>query len=148
MQWIIKPFYDLTLDELYAILKLRAEVFVVEQTCIYNDIDDLDKKGIHVFAVDGDAIAGYARVLPANTRFKTPSIGRVVTNKVNRSMGIGAELMTKSIELIKTTWAEELITISAQEHLEKFYNSLGFVRASEVYMEDGIPHIKMTYSGK
>lgn len=145
MEWIIKSFNELLLEELYEVLKLRAEVFVVEQACVYNDIDDLDKVGIHVLGYNSGKLAAYARILPANTRFKTASIGRVVTEANYRGKDIGKVLMQHSIDYILNQWNESVITISAQEHLEKFYGSMGFLRASESYLEDGIPHIKMTY---
>lgn len=148
MDWKVKSFNELLLEELYEALKLRAEVFVVEQACLYNDIDELDKVGMHVLGYDNDKLAAYARILPSNTRFKTASIGRVVTEANYRGRDIGKVLMQHSIDYILSHWNESVITISAQEHLEKFYGDLGFLRASEDYMEDGIPHIKMIYKQK
>lgn len=148
MKWFVKSFEELLLEELYDLLKLRAEVFVVEQTCVYNDLDDLDKVALHVIGVDNDQIVAYARLLPVETRFKTASIGRVVTDRSARGEGVGKELMERSKEVILKEWNERDITISAQLHLNKFYGDLGFVQASDTYLEDGIPHIKMTYKAQ
>lgn len=144
MDWVVKEFNMLSIDELYDSLKLRAEVFVVEQTCIYNDVDGLDKLALHVIGKENEEVVAYARLLPENTRFKTASIGRVVTDAKCRGQNLGKKLMESSISAVKDNYGVNVITISAQEHLKKFYGDLGFKKASDVYMEDGIPHIKMT----
>ena len=145
MEWVIKEYDSLGLNELYSILKLRAEIFVVEQNCVYNDLDDLDIEASHLICTEKDSVIGYARLLRPNTRFKNSSIGRVVIQADQRKRNIGKELMNKSIQYILEEWNETKINISAQKYLEKFYSDLGFVTISETYLEDGIPHIKMEW---
>lgn len=146
MIWLNKTFDELTSDELYELLNLRSEVFVVEQDCIYNDMDGFDKDAIHVLGFDKTHLAAYARILPPGTRYKNISIGRVVVDPKSRGKSLGKQLMKQSIELVKTTWGKLPVNISAQLHLEKFYADLGFRTVSDVYLEDGIPHLKMEYS--
>jgi ElaA protein len=147
MNWITKSFDELSITELYDMLQLRAEVFVVEQTCPYQDLDGKDQKAIHLWCTNkGGIIGAYCRVLPAGVSYEEPSIGRVVTAPDARGMGFGRQLMLNAIEYIKTNWPEQSIRISAQCYLEKFYTSLGFEKVSEPYMEDDIPHIEMLMS--
>ena len=141
--WKIKPFADLSLSELYSILELRSLVFVVEQNCVYQDLDNKDQKAIHLLGeIDGKLMA-YARLFDAGIYFENTSIGRVIVHPEARAQKLGHELIQKSIEQIKNLFDKEQITISAQLYLQKFYESHGFVATSEVYLEDDIPHVEM-----
>ena len=122
----IKPFESLTTKELYAILRLRAEVFVVEQDCVYQDIDNKDKIALHVIGYFNNSIAAYTRLFDTNTYFKDASIGRVVVRKKFRSKGFGIDIMQASINAIATHYNQTKIKISAQTYLIKFYTDLGF----------------------
>lgn len=141
--WSYKPFDLLTTRELYSILQLRNEVFVVEQNCVYQDIDDKDLKSHHLMAFDGEILAAYSRVLPPGLSFDETSIGRVITAPSHRGKGIGIELIEKAIEAAHLTFGVKAIKIGAQLYLQKFYESFGFVQTSAVYLEDGIEHIEM-----
>ncbi|CAK4071892.1 unnamed protein product [Aphanomyces euteiches] len=141
------PLTDLTVFELYDVMELRAKVFIVEQTCIYQDLDGLDKACLHVLGTDSTtAIRAYARVLPPKTKGKyqiNPMIGRVVIAPEARGSGQARVLMEKAIDVCRIHWPDLGIDIGAQAHLEKFYSSLGFRKTSEPYDEDGIMHIDM-----
>lgn len=141
--WTTKRFDELTTAELYAILQLRSEVFVVEQNCVYLDIDNKDKKSIHLMAWHGDDLAAYTRLVAPGVSFEEASIGRVVTSPRYRGAGIGLELMQKSIEICLKSYQVSTIKIGAQLYLQKFYTGLGFEQCSEPFDEDGIPHIEM-----
>lgn len=143
MKWFAKKFSDLTANELYKIIQIRVNVFVVEQDCPYEDCDDKDQDAIHVFAMDGEQIVAYSRLLKPGTRFAEASIGRLLAHQSVRGTGMGKQLMRKSIEYIFKDWNEPEIKISAQEYLENFYAGLGFETVSEEYLEDGIPHMEM-----
>lgn len=142
-EWKIKRFQALSLEELYQILKLRSEVFVVEQNCIYLDIDDKDQKALHVFGQIDEKMVAYARLFNRNDYFENASIGRVVTHPDFRANKIGHQLMKQAIEAIDNHFGEKQITISAQLYLKKFYESHGFEQTSDMYLEDDIPHIEM-----
>ena len=148
IDWKIKSFNELTPEELYAILRLRSEVFVVEQNCVFLDTDNKDQQSYHVMAWKEKELLAYSRLVPAGISYSEPSIGRVVTSPTARSLGLGKELMKRSIYLLHSTWGNLNIKIGAQLYLEKFYNSLGFQRTSEIYMEDGIEHIEMQLNTK
>jgi ElaA protein len=137
--WHLRTFAELTASELYAILALRQRVFVVEQRCPYLDADGIDPVSRHLWAERGGAIAAYLRIVPAGVKFPEPSIGRVITAPEARGAGLGRELMKRGIAAAGAA----PIRIGAQAHLEKFYGELGFRRASEIYDEDGIPHVEM-----
>ncbi|MGB5171351.1 MAG: GNAT family N-acetyltransferase [Eudoraea sp.] len=139
----IVSFSDLTKKELYKILQLRAEVFIVEQNCVYQDIDDKDEKAMHLLAYKNNTIIAYTRLFKAHDYMDCASIGRVVVRKDYRKHGYGEELMRASIQGIKDIFKETTIKVSAQLYLRKFYNDLGFVQLGETYQEDGIPHILM-----
>ena len=143
MNFIIKSFQELTTTELYQILNLRSEVFVVEQDCVYQDVDFKDQKALHVFGMINNQIIAYTRIFKAGDYFENVSIGRVVVAKEERSSGYGVDLMEASIKAIENNFKTKKITISAQVYLTKFYNSLGFKKVGEEYLEDGIPHIRM-----
>lgn len=143
MRWHDKPFATLTVDELYAITALRERVFVVEQNCPYLDADGLDPKCRHLWAEEAGALRAYCRIVPAGAKYAEVAIGRVITAPEARGTGLGKELMRRGIEAC----GPGPIRIGAQAHLEKFYGELGFVRASDLYDEDGIPHIEMLRAG-
>ena len=143
MEVIIKNFFDLTNIELYELLSLRSEVFVVEQDCIYQDIDFKDKLALHVLLKKNKKLIGYSRLFKPGDYFKDSSIGRIVIIKEYREKGYGEELMKISIESINKYFNEEKIHISAQAYLKNFYKKFNFKVKGEEYLEDGIPHIKM-----
>jgi len=143
MEIDIKTFSDLNTYELYDILQLRSEVFVVEQDCVYQDLDGKDKKALHIIGRKNNIIVAYTRVFKAGDYFEEASIGRVVVKKNQRSYGYGEVIMKASIKAIETYFDTKTIRISAQQYLMKFYNSLGFQVFGEGYLEDGIPHIGM-----
>ena len=143
LETTIKKFEALTINELYAILKLRSEVFVVEQDCVYQDLDDKDKKALHVIGWFDNTIVAYTRVFDINLYFDEASIGRVVVNQKYRSKGFGKDIMEASIIAIKSYYNQNKIKISAQTYLIKFYNELGFKEQGKPYLEDGIPHSVM-----
>ena len=143
IQWSCLPFSELGNDLLYSILKLRQEVFIVEQQCIYADLDDLDQPAWHLLVQRGDRLLGYLRSLPPGTSYEQSSLGRIAVSPEARGLKLGREIVQRGIDFNLERWPESGIKIGAQEYLEKFYHSLGFVTASDVYDEDGIPHIKM-----
>ncbi len=143
LNWIYKSFHLLTVEELYAIMQLRNEVFSVEQNCVYQDADDKDQASYHLAGWDGKKLAAYCRILPAGLSYDSPSIGRVVSSPAYRNSGCGRRLMQLAITKTMAQFNQPLITISAQLYLQKFYSDLGFKQISDVYAEDGIPHIKM-----
>lgn len=144
-QFTVKAFKDLSVDDLYEILQLRETIFIIEQNCIYQDIDELDKKCFHLFTIDKNAqkIIAYARLVPASLKFDVPSIGRVICDKNYRGKGLGKSLMNKAIEESRQLFKINAIKISAQTYLLNFYSSLGFKPISEHYDEDGIEHVDM-----
>lgn len=143
LQFKIKTFQELSIDELYSILQLRSEVFVVEQNCVYQDIDGKDEKALHVIGLFEGKIVAYARLFNAGLYFDSPSIGRVVVKSNFRDLKWGHQLMKNAIQAIESQFASKQITISAQLYLKKFYESHGFKQIGEGYLEDGIPHIRM-----
>ena len=143
LQITIKNFSELTTNELYEILQLRSEVFVVEQDCVYQDIDFKDQKALHVMGCKNNKIIAYTRIFKPNDYFEKASIGRVVVAKNERINKYGFQIMKASIKTIETFLNENEIKISAQKYLRKFYESLGFKMIGEEYLEDGIPHIGM-----
>ncbi len=144
----LKQFDELSASDLYAILQLRAEVFVVEQNCVYQDLDGADHDALHVIGMLGQTLACYARLVPPGVKYETPAIGRVVTKQSARKEGLGKLLMQRSIDYCHQQWPAWDITISAQQHLERFYSALGFSVISEPYLEDDIPHIEMLHQRK
>jgi ElaA protein len=143
LKWEIKRFEALSINELYQILHLRSEVFVVEQNCVYQDIDGKDQKALHVFGIHEGTILAYARLFKPKDYFEKASIGRVVVDHSYRDKKIGHILLRESIDGIREHFGESQITISAQLYLKKFYESHGFIQTSEMYLEDDIPHIEM-----
>lgn len=141
--WQYKHFNDLTVNELYCILQLRSEIFVVEQRCLFQDMDDLDKNGYHVTAWrDGELIA-YARLLAPGQPYPEQSIGRVVVRVTARSAGLGKELMEYCAERSYKLFGRNSIKIGAQHYLKKFYESQGYEQCSSIYDDAGIDHIQM-----
>lgn len=138
-----RTFEELTKKELYELLQLRAEVFVVEQDCVYQDIDGKDQKALHVIGEKNEKIVAYTRIFNTGDYFSEASIGRVVVRKDYRKDNFGKQIMLASIEVINNRFKETTIHLSAQTYLKKFYNSLGFEQVGEGYLEDGIPHIGM-----
>ena len=143
IQWEIKSFENLSVNELYDILKLRSTIFVVEQNCVYLDIDGKDKLALHLFGEFDGKIVAYSRLFKPGISFENSSIGRVVVDADYRDQKWGHDLMRESIAGIKNHFGENKITIGAQLYLKKFYESLGFVQTGEMYLEDDIPHIQM-----
>jgi ElaA protein len=144
VNWTIKRFDELTLEELYDILQLRNEVFIVEQNCVYKDLDRKDQSSWHLMAVEDNKLVAYTRILPPGVSYNDPAIGRVVTSSSKRRAGLGRELMKRSIDACEKLFGKISITLSAQVYLQSFYESFGFVVAGEEYLEDGIPHIEMS----
>ena len=130
---------------MYEILRLRSEVFVVEQACIYQDLDNKDQKAIHLLYKKNDEIIAYSRIFKKGEYYKNPSIGRVVVSKKNRNKNLGKEIMLESMEYIKNNLYGEKIEVSAQMYLDKFYKNLGFYSDGNQYLEDGIPHQRMFF---
>ena len=137
----VKRFSELTSEELYAILRSRAEVFAVEQGIVYQDLDGLDRYSTHVFASEGDRVVAYLRIIDAGVKFPAASIGRVLTVKEFRRRGLAREIMTLAINIALEHSSE--IEIEAQAYLKEFYNSLGFIPTSDVFILEDIPHISM-----
>ena len=142
----VKWFKELTTQELYELLQLRSQVFVVEQHCVYQDVDGKDNKALHVLAYQETLLVGYTRIFKKGDYFEEASIGRVVIEEAHRGLNYGHDLMKASISALYDQLGKQSITISAQTYLIKFYNDLGFVEEGKIYLEDGIPHIKMVKS--
>ena len=147
MEWKLKRFEELTTTELYEILRVRAEVFVVEQTCIYQDLDEKDKRAYHLYCEENGKVKAYLRILDKGVSYSEISIGRVLTTENNRRKGLAREMMEKAIDYICKDLGENQIRISGQLYLQAFYESLGFQTMSEMYLEDDIPHVEMLYGG-
>ena len=139
---IIKSFEELNKAELYQIIQLRIAVFIVEQDCPYPDLDGMDQDAQHLWIEDAGEIVCYLRINPAGSRFTEPSLGRIVTKKSHRNHGLAEKLIKKAIDLVCEK-ESKAIRISAQCYLEKYYEKFGFIKASEEYLEDDIPHIEM-----
>jgi ElaA protein len=143
LEWKIKPFEALTVHELYDILKLRSAIFVVEQNCVYLDLDGKDKLALHLFGEFDGKIVAHARLFKAGITFDNASIGRVTVDVNYRDRKWGHDLMREAIAGILSHFGESKITIGAQLYLKKFYESQGFVQTGDMYLEDDIPHIEM-----
>lgn len=135
-----KNYSELTKDELYNILRLRNQIFIVEQKCYYEDIDNLDKDSIHIFTKENDNIISYLRIFKEDGNYH---MGRVLVKEENRKNGLSRKLLKYAIEYIFNELKEEKIIIEAQDYLKEFYKSMGFVEKSEVYLLDNIPHLIM-----
>ena len=141
MEWTVKQFSELSTEELFEIYQLRVSVFVVEQKCPYQEVDEADKAAYHIWCRDEEGIQAYARVLPPGVTFPETSIGRVISLK--RRTGLGSALVSKAIEVARKQCQAGTITIEAQVYVRKLYEKLGFQQTSEEFLEDGIPHIQM-----
>src|SRR5215510_4325106 len=144
INWSFKKFDDLTPNELYSVLRLRNEVFVVEQNCVFQDADDKDQDSHHLMGWDDEMLVAYSRIVPLGIAYDSfPSIGRVVTSPKMRKTGIGKILMEQSIQELQKLFGKGSIKLGAQLYLKNFYESFGFVQSGDLYIEDGIPHIEM-----
>lgn len=143
MEFVIKQFNELTLDELYKILKVRTSIFVVEQNCPYQELDDLDQSSYHIYLEEDNQIIAYARVISKDNPFHEVSIGRVLVTK--RRHGYGTKVVQKAIEVAKEKYHAEKIVIEAQTYVKKMYENVGFKQISMPFLEDSIEHIKMVY---
>ena len=148
MNWMIKKFDELSAKELYEILRVRAEVFVVEQACVYQDLDAKDASAYHIYLEDDHQILAYARILEKGISYPEVSIGRVLTMPPFRGNGWARRLLEAAISFVENTMGEEHIRISAQAYLLEFYKELGFLPVTDIYLEDGIEHIGMLYTSK
>jgi ElaA protein len=148
MTWILKAFEDLTPLELYKILELRNEVFIVEQNCPYQDMDNKDLKAFHLMGMRNDTLLAYSRLLSPGISYSESSIGRVVNSPSVRKTGIGKELMEESMKQIRDLFHTNTIRIGAQQYLKQFYESFGFFQEGPSYLEDNIPHISMLRNPK
>lgn len=145
MEWKIKKYEDLTVDELYNILKIRNEIFVVEQNCPYQDCDGKDKQAYHLFLVNDNDIIAYTRILKKGVSYEEVSIGRFLVAEKYRGKGIAKEMLSKSIDFIEEVLGEKEIRISAQVYIMNLYLKYGFKKVTDTYLEDGIPHVEMLY---
>ena len=143
MKTEVKSFEELSVQELYDILQLRAEVFVVEQDCVYQDMDGKDQVALHVMGREEGKLVAYTRLFAPGAFYEDASIGRVITQNKARGRGYGREIMLRSIQALEEVSGKTSITIAAQSYLRKFYRELGFVEIGSEFLEDGIPHIKM-----
>jgi ElaA protein len=143
IRWTCKPFAELSVDELYSLLQLRSEVFVVEQNCVFLDMDNKDQKCHHLMGYVDNELVASARIVPPRLAYDEPSIGRVVSNPTYRKTGAGRQLMEEAIRITIQLHGNQQIRIGAQLYLKKFYSSLGFECQGDVYLEDGIEHIEM-----
>lgn len=139
----VKDYQQLTKEELYDLLQLRSEVFVVEQDCVYQDIDGKDQKALHVLGYKNNQLIAYTRLFKPGDYFNEASIGRVVVRDTERTHKYGYDIMKASIDAVTKYYTQSEIRISAQTHLKRFYSNLGFKEVGEEYLEDGIPHINM-----
>lgn len=147
LRTIFKSFDTLTPHELYSLLRLRNEVFVVEQQCVYLDTDNIDQECYHLMIYQNNDLVAYTRLVPPGISYPEMSIGRVVSSPSYRGTGIGKQLIRESIEACRKLYGGGDIKIGAQFYLKRFYESFGFVQCSDVYDEDGIEHIKMIKKG-
>jgi ElaA protein len=148
INWTCKTFGELTPEELYKILRLRSEVFVVEQNCVFLDMDNKDFFCDHLMGWDGESLLGYSRIVPAGISYEESSIGRIVSSPAARGRGVGRELLVQSIQMLYDLHGRRDIRIGAQIYLLNFYTSFGFVQTGEIYLEDGIEHVEMLLSIK
>lgn len=143
IHWHTKAFDELTVDELYNIIQLRVDIFVVEQNCPYSELDGKDKHCLHIYATSGQQTIAYARIVPPGLSYSQISIGRVAIHKNYRKEGLGKALIRHTIEKIEEEFGAQDIQIGAQCYLKNFYQSFGFNSVSDDYIEDGIPHVNM-----
>lgn len=144
LNWTLKKFDELTNEELYQLLRLRSEVFVVEQHCNFMDMDNKDQQCNHLLGTGSEGLLAYSRIVPSGLSYEFPSIGRIVVSGKGRNMGYGIELLNKSISTLEEIYGKTPIRIGAQLYLKKFYESFGFIMSGGIYLEDEIEHIEMT----
>jgi ElaA protein len=143
MTWNLKKFEELNNDEVYRILQARVSIFVIEQRCFYTEIDGNDQAAYHLFKDDGSEIVAYLRIFPSGTLYPQASFGRVLVQKEYRNRGLARELINQAIHFCQADLQESTVKIQAQAYLHDFYASFGFRSISDIYLEDGIPHIDM-----
>lgn len=146
MTFIIKKFEEFSLKDFYEIVKIREEVFIVEQTCVYQECDGKDQKAFHLVCMEDSKVLAYLRILERGLSFDEISIGRVLVKREYRGRGLAKKLIEKALNFIEDRLNENTIRISAQEYLTEFYGSFGFKPVSDTYLEDGIPHVEMLYT--
>ena len=144
MQLVVKRFDELTAEELFQIYKVRVAIFVVEQRCPYQEVDEADRAAVHVYLRDENGIQAYLRVLPAGAVFRDVSLGRVLT--VKRGCGLGRRILSAGLQVARQRFGAERITIAAQAYAREFYEKAGFAVSSDEFVEDGIPHVKMVWT--
>ena len=146
VKWTTKHFKNLSIDEYFEILYLRSEVFIVEQDCPYQDVDEKDRKSFHLFGRDKNGkVIAVSRILPKGVSYEEISIGRVAVKKDARGEGVGDELMQEAIKFIEQEFGEQNIRISAQKYLMGYYQKHGFKSTDKYYLEDNIPHVEMIF---
>lgn len=143
MELVIKKYNELTLNELYGILRIRSEVFVVEQNCVYQDVDDLDQDSIHIYLRDEEGMQAYLRVIEAGKAQTEVAIGRVLVHPRKRRCGLATKILLAGIEVAKNHMNAAKIKIEAQTYAKSLYENVGFKQCSDEFLEDGIPHIEM-----
>lgn len=143
IEWVKKKWSEISLEELYSVLRLRSEVFVVEQDCVYQDIDNKDQKAIHLLGYINKELIAYSRLFNEGDYFKETSFGRAIIKKEKRGQGYGDELVKESLKTIKNYYGNKKVKISAQAHLKTFYSKHAFIAKGKEYLEDGIPHVSM-----
>src|SRR5258706_15252835 len=143
VDWHLAPFAQLTPQQIHDMYRLRADVFIVEQNCVFQDLDGVDPQCWHLLGYSGGELVAYSRLLPAGVKFAEPSIGRVITARSVRRTGLGRVLMAEGMKRARALFGDQPLRIGAQAHLERFYNEFGFRKSSEPYDEDGILHIEM-----
>ena len=148
MTWKIQRYEELTRDELYKIIQLRVNVFIVEQQTCYEDLDNHDQNSIHISYVQDRKIFAYTRLLPPGEKFEMASLGRVITSQEARGTGLGKEMIQLALDTIEKTWPGSEVFIQAQNYLKNFYSSFGFEAVSEPYIYDSLPHLDMLYKPK
>lgn len=148
MNWKLKRFEDLSIDELYKILQARMSVFVIEQKCFYSELDGKDQVAYHLFKEEGEEVVAYLRIFSSGLVYPQASFGRVFVQKEYRNQGIAQELIKRALYFMQTQLHEKAIKIQAQAYLQTFYASFGFKAVSEVYLDDDIPHVDMILEGK
>lgn len=146
IRWLLRPFERLDSAELYALLRLRSAVFVVEQRCLYLDADDRDRQAFHLLGYEETSLVAYARLFAPGDCYAEAAVGRIVVAPERRGCGLGRALTAKALEIAARLYGDGPVRIGAQRHLEAFYGSMGFRIAGAPYLEDGIPHIEMCYT--
>lgn len=143
IQWFTKSFEELTNSELYAIMQVRFNVFIIEQNCMAEDLDDYDQKALHLYGMENGKVVAYTRIFGPGKKYEQAAFGRVLTAKEARGKGVGKELMKRTLDVIAAHYGKVPVKISAQSYLLKFYSELGFEQVSEEYDDYGLPHIDM-----